>query len=81
MSVSYSPETIKNRLSSVESRQNWTYIDPPTTFSYEMWDLFLSILGEGEYEIISQTTTINWIRGSLLISPKAMENMKKHMSK
>jgi hypothetical protein len=61
--------------------QGWRYIDPPTRFSIEMWDYFLSLLGEGEYKILVMThgktkDGFEYKRGQFIVSPKAQENMK-----
>ena len=63
--------------------KGWTYLDPPSRFSPDMWQYFLSILGEGEYKIIAQSEGRDkfghWQRGQLFVSPQARENMKAHL--
>jgi hypothetical protein len=55
----------------------WRYIDPPTWFTPEMWDYFLSILGEGEYKILVMTKhPIRGVRGQFFVSPIAVQNME-----
>lgn len=63
--------------------KGWRYIDPPTRFSLEMWDYFISLLGDGEYQIIAMThgrdkEGFEYKRGQFFVSPKALENMKAH---
>jgi hypothetical protein len=60
--------------------QGWVYRDVPGRFSFEMWDLFLSVLGEGNYHIIamSENKEKDWKRGQFLLSPQAMENIAQY---
>jgi hypothetical protein len=55
--------------------QGWVYRDLPSKLSYEMWDLFLSIMGEGNYQILIASQGDNWKRGQFFLSPKALENL------
>lgn len=61
----------------------WAYLDPPTRFSPDMWDYFLSLIGEGEYVILARTSGTHqkdgkpYVRGQVLISPAGMENLEK----
>lgn len=54
----------------------WMYLDPPGKMSHDMWRLFLETIGEGEYVILAQSSTADWIRGQLLVSPRGQENLK-----
>jgi hypothetical protein len=56
-------------------RQGWVYRDPPTKFSFEMWDYFLSLLGEGNYHVIATSEGDDWKRGQLFISPTGMQRL------
>ncbi len=58
----------------------WHYVDPRGRFSPEMWELFLSEIGDGEYRILAYSRGVDrdgwqWERGQLLISPQGWENM------
>jgi len=60
--------------------KGWRYIDPPTKFSHEMWDYFLALLGEGEYQIIVGSEGVArdgfaWKRGQFFVSPQGMANL------
>ena len=59
----------------------WRYIDPHVTFSPEMWDLYLSAFGEGEYHILATSMSsrngVIHVRGQILVSPRGMENAAK----
>lgn len=54
----------------------WAYVDPPTKFSPDMWQLMLGIFGDGEYVVLAKTTGPDFVRGQLLVSPRGMENME-----
>lgn len=56
----------------------WVYRDLPRRLSFEMWDHFLSVIGEGNYVILAMSTGPDWKRGQFLISPAGMENMRQH---
>ena len=61
----------------------WSYRDAPTWFTPEMWDYFLSIIGEGNYVVLamSERTAGDGTkskRGQFIISPQGMENMRSH---
>ena len=58
--------------------QGWVYRDIPKTFSYEMWDLFLDIMGAVNYQIVCASSCSGWKRGQFLLSPKALENLQKY---
>lgn len=66
-------------------QSGWLYIDPPGKFTPEMWDLFLSIIGEGNYEILimSESTVPGqeWKRGQLIVSPDGVVNMQRYQFK
>ena len=60
--------------------KGWRYIDPPTKFSYEMWDYFLALIGEGEYQLLISSQGIaadgfKWKRGQFFVSPQGMLNL------
>ena len=56
----------------------WTYYDLPKRLSFEMWDYFISLLGEGNYKIliISQNSAEDWKRGQFLISPAGIQRLR-----
>lgn len=61
--------------------EGWTYVDPPTRFSPEMWELFLSYFGEGEYRILVSSSGVSsggepWKRGQLMVSPAGMTRFR-----
>lgn len=56
----------------------WVYRDLPARLSNEMWDLLISIMGEGNYVILAESRGPDWRRGQFLISPTGMKNMKEH---
>lgn len=58
--------------------KGWVYRDIPGRMSHEMWDLFLSILGEGNYEVVAMTTAQDYKRGQFFLSPQALENLKEY---
>lgn len=60
---------------------DWEYVDPPGKFSHEMWKLFLSIYGDGQYLVIISSEGPDWIRGQLLVSPQGIQNMKDWVAK
>lgn len=53
----------------------WAYVDPPTKFSPEMWEYFLSVIGEGNYVVLAYSSGEDWSRGQLLVSPAGWRNM------
>lgn len=63
------------------TREGWSYIDPPTRFSHEMWDLWLSTIGEDNYRILAMSAGtaadgFKWKRGQFLISQEGQRRMK-----
>ena len=56
--------------------KGWVYRDMPGRVTPEAWDLFLSILGEGNYQILVMSEGDGWRRGQFFISPQALENLK-----
>lgn len=52
----------------------WKYRDLPR-MSYDMWDLFVGIVGEGNYVELSLADYGDSKRGQLLISPGGMSNL------
>lgn len=62
----------------------WQYRDPRGRFSPEMWDHFLSVLGDGEYRLIAGSNGVDsdglpWVRGQLLVSPRGLANATAHL--
>ena len=53
----------------------WVYRDMPGRVSFEYWDKFLDLLGEGNYVILIRSEGRDWKRGQFLISPDGMENL------
>lgn len=58
----------------------WRYVDLPTRLSLEMWDNFLSVLGEGNFRILVMSEGPDWRRGQFFLAPAAYENMRKHIA-
>lgn len=56
--------------------KGWVYRDPPATFSFDMWDYFLSVIGEGNYRILATSQGPDWKRDQLLISPEGMKRLQ-----
>lgn len=61
--------------------EGWRYIDPPTKFSPEYWELFLSYFGGPEhYKVLAFSEGVlgglPFARGQLLVSPQGMANMQ-----
>lgn len=67
------------------TKEGWRYIDPPCKFSPDMWNLFLDIIGEGNYEILtlSESSVLGkeWKRGQLMVSPSGIVNLQSHSIK
>lgn len=59
----------------------WVYRDIPSRLSYEFWDRFIDLLGEGNYRIMAVTTGPDWKRGQFLISPEGMNNLATYNAK
>lgn len=60
--------------------KGWRYVDPPTKFSHEMWDYFLALMGDGEYQVIiasagTSKDGFKWKRGQFFVSPQGMKNL------
>lgn len=53
----------------------WVYRDLPARLSFEMWDLLLEIMGEGNYRILAMTIGPDFKRGQFMISPDGIANM------
>jgi hypothetical protein len=58
----------------------WRYVDPPTKFSYEMWDYFRALIGMEEHKLLIYSDGIapdgfKWKRGQFVISPQGMKNL------
>lgn len=58
----------------------WIYRDMPGRCSPEMWEILLSIFGDGNYKIVVMSEGSNehgaWKRGQFFLAPAAIENMK-----
>lgn len=59
--------------------RGWAYRDLPGKLSPEMWDLFISLLGDAPHYILigseGRDATGPWKRGQFLLSPDAMANI------
>jgi len=58
----------------------WRYVDPPTKFSFEMWDYFRNLIGMDEHKLLIYSEGITadgfkWKRGQFVISPQGMKNL------
>ena len=58
----------------------WVYRDMSGRMSYEMWDLFTGLLGEGNYVILIMSQGHDWKRGQFLISPDGMQNLSDYLA-
>lgn len=54
----------------------WVYRDTPGKFSFEIWDKFLSLIGEENYRILAMSEGDDWKRGQLLISPDGLARLQ-----
>ncbi len=59
----------------------WVYRDMPFRVSHEKWDLFLKILGDGNFRILAMSSAPGWKRGQFLISPEGMKNLTAYYTK
>jgi hypothetical protein len=57
-------------------RQGWVYREPQASFSPEMWDFFLSLLGDGNYHVIATQEGEGWKHGQLFISPNGLKQIQ-----
>lgn len=61
-------------------KDGWVYCDPPTRFSFPMWDLFCAIIGVPNYRLLAMTTGEDkngpYKRGQFIISPEGQRRMK-----
>ena len=57
----------------------WVCRDTPALLSADMWELFLSIMGEENYRILAMThlekSDGDWYRGQFFISPTGIKNL------
>ena len=59
----------------------WVYHDLPSRFSNEYWDMFIELLGAGNYRILAMSAGPGWKRGQFLISPEGMKNLAAYSAK
>lgn len=60
--------------------KGWKYQDFNGKFTPKAWDFLRAWIGEGEYQIIIQSSGDGskgpWVRGQFFISPQGYENLK-----
>ena len=62
--------------------RGWRYVDPPTRFSLDMWDLFCRMIGDGEYKILAMTHGVakdgfEYKRGQFIVSPVGLDRLSR----
>lgn len=60
--------------------EGWIYCDPPTRFSFEMWDLWCSVIGQENYRLLAMTEGPDYKRGQFLISPTGTARLRDYAS-
>jgi len=56
----------------------WVYCDPPTRFSFEMWNLWCSTIGAENYRLLAMTEGHDYKRGQFLISPAGTARLREY---
>jgi hypothetical protein len=54
----------------------WVYRDLSAKLSFEMWEFFLNLVGDGNYRILATTEGPDWRHGQFLISPTGIARLR-----